>query len=403
MDTFSLGFITAIAAFLALDSLRRLYVERHRFAKEDLNDYDLSFAWRIVVFLIYPLLNLLALWASVTACQWFGGYVKSLSYGLLWYQVIPGEIASRTYLIPVLFSGEIAQMALVLLTLPALLFRPHPFLATLITYSCSFILAVDLIADPLLSIFGFGSTHWQMAVAYANKQELIALALVHFGLAVLYLIVLRTEAIQMLFARLIRPVAVEKLQKALAERKKENKDELNLVSLSNLIMLYEAAGFRRRADKELQNIKKHYDQDLCVLFDEAYLSYRRHQYQKGNTLFVAAADACPAASNELKSTLLAAAACCAHAGRQYETALNLVERALEFDYHCAVARMIKMDVLLRQGKEKKAVEELKTAMWTGINQNLEQSIPIDWQHTLKLINEAKTAKVLSTIGNKAKN
>ncbi len=397
MDTFCLGFITAIAAFVSLDSLRRLYIERHRFGKEDLNDYDQSFAWRIVIFLVYPLLNLLALWVSITACQWFGGYVKSLSYGLLWYQVIPGELSSRTDLIPVLFSGEIAQVLLVLFTLPALFFRPHPFLAMLLTYSCAFVLGVNFIADPLLSTFGFGSAHWQMAIAYAGRQELMVLAIIHFVLAALYLFVLNNQTIQMLFAHLIRPLAVEKLQKALTEHKAESKNESSLASVSNLIMLYETAGFRRQADKELQNIKKSYGQDLNINFVEAYLSYRRHKYQQACTLFVSAADACSPGSNELKSMLLAAAACCAHASRQYEAALNLVERALEFDHHCSLARMIKMDVLLRQGKDHKAAEELKTAMWTGFSHNLEQSIPIDWQRALSLINEGKTAKLLSTV------
>lgn len=280
MDTFYFGFITAMAAFVSLDSLRRLYIERHRFSKEELNDYDLAFAWRIVIFLVYPLLNLLALWASIIACQWFGGYVKGLSYGLLWYQVTPGELASRSYLMPVLFSGEIAQILLVLLTLPALFFRPHPFLAALLTYSCAFVLGVNLIADPLLSILGFGSAHWQMAIAYASKPELTALVAAHLLLAALYLAMLKNQSIQMLFAHLIRPVAVERLQKALAESKTENKDDLNLFSATKLIMLYEAAGFRRQADKELQNIKKRYAQNICVFFIEAYLSYRHPEHRE---------------------------------------------------------------------------------------------------------------------------
>lgn len=213
MDKFCSVFIIALVAFVSLDCLRRLYLERHRFAKEDLNDYDLSFAWRIVIFLIYPILNLLALWASVIACQWFGGYVKSMSYGLLWYQVIPNELASRAYLIPTLFAGEIIQLLLVLLILPALLFRPHPFLAMLITYSCSFLLAVNLIADPLLSIIGFGSSHWQIAVTYGTRHELIWLAVTHLVLGGLFIAVLKNNAAQMFFAQLLRPIAIERLKK----------------------------------------------------------------------------------------------------------------------------------------------------------------------------------------------
>jgi tetratricopeptide (TPR) repeat protein len=368
-----------------------------------LNDYDVSFAWRIVIFLIYPLLNLLALWSSSVACQWFGGYVKSLSYGLLWYQVVPGELASPSYLIPVLFSGEIAQTLLILLSLPALFFRPHPFFAMLLIYTCAFVMGINLIADPILSIFGFGSMHWQIAIACSSKAELVVLAMVHFLLAVIYLTVLKNQTFQMVFARLIRPIAVEKLQQALAERKAENKDGSSVVSLSELTMRYEAAGFHRQAAKELRNIKKRYGQEISVIFMEAYLSYRQHKYQRACNFFIAAGDACPPASNDLKGMFLGAAACCAHANRQYETALNLVGRALEFDHNCAIARMIKMDILLRQGKEKKAAEELKTVLWTGGNLNLEQSIPIDWQRAFKLLREEEASKFLSTIGNKVKN
>jgi len=401
MDTFCLGFITAFAAFLSLDSLRRLYLERHRFLKEDLNDYDVSFAWRIVIFLIYPLLNLLAFWASSIACQSFGGYVKSLSYGLLWYQVVPAELASPSYLIPVLFSGEIAQTLLVFLSLPALFFRPHPFFAMLLIYTSAFVMGINLIADPILSIFGFGSTHWQIAIAYGSKRELVVLAMVHLVLAVIYLIVLKNQTFQMIFARLIRPIAVEKLQKALSESKAEN--ETSAVSLSELTMRYEMAGFPRQAAKELRNMKRLYGRAISVIFMEAYLLYRQHKYQRACTFFIAAGDACPPASNELKGMFLGAAACCAHANRQYETALNLVGRALEFDHNCAMARMIKMDILLRQGKEKKAAEELKTVLWTGANLNFEQSIPIDWQRAIQLLKEEEASKFLSTIGNKVKN
>ncbi len=122
MDKFCFAIVTAITAFISLDTVRRLYADRHRFAKEDLNDYDLAFIWRIVIFLIYPLLNLMALWASVIACQYAGGYIKNMSYGLLWYQVIPDELASRAYLIPTLFAGELTQTLLVLILLLALFF-----------------------------------------------------------------------------------------------------------------------------------------------------------------------------------------------------------------------------------------------------------------------------------------
>ncbi len=383
VDRFITGFITALIALISIDCLRRLYLERQRFAKEDLNDYDLSLAWRIVIFLLYPIFNLLALWISVIACQWFGGYVKSMNYGLLWYQVIPDELASRAYLMPALFAGEVLQILLALLSLPALLFRPHPFLSTLIIYNCCFILAVNLIFDPCLSLLGFSSSHWQMAIAYGSRREIAWLAAAHLAFTAIFLIALKSSAIQMFFAKLSRPLAVEKLKKVLAE----NKDSASLPAACQLAMLYDATGFAGQARKQLQKLKKNSPQSLYTRFVEAYLTYRRRDYRLALKLFVAAAETSPQLSNELKSMFFAAAACCAHAQRDFTSALNLIERALEFDQHSSMARMVKVDVLLRQGKEQRAAEELQTALLGGLNPDLEQSIPIDWQKALRLISE----------------
>jgi tetratricopeptide (TPR) repeat protein len=403
MSKFYLGFITAVIVFISLDTLRRLYTERYRFSKEDLSEYDVSFGWRIVIFVICPLLNLLALWVSIVACQWFGGYVKALNYGLLWYQVIPGELASKHDLLLVLFSGELAQIFFVLLAMLALFFRPHPFLSMIITYSCAFVLGINLIADPLLSTIDLGSAHWQTIINNSNSQQLTVFIVAHLLFACVYLAILKSERVAMLFARLIRPMAVERLQNFLAEMQSTNSSTKNLsqpVLASNLILLYEAAGLKQSADRKLRIIKKQYT-GISVFFTEAYINYCRHKYKVAGKLFMAAADACVPEIDRLKSMLLAAAACCAQMNQNYEDALNLVERSLEFDHYSPMARIIKMDILLRQGKEKRAAEELKTFMWEGLNQNIEQSVPIDWNQALKLINECETSKVLSTIGNKA--
>jgi len=386
MDKICFSVVTAITALICLDTVRRLYVDRHRFTKEDLNDYDLAFIWRIVIFLIYPLLNAFALWVSIIACQWAGGYVRDISYGLLWYQVIPNELASRAYLIPTLFAGEIAQTLLVLVLLIALLFRPHPFLAMLITYTCTFVLSINLIVDPILSAFGFGSTHWQIAIHQASQQELSILALAHLVLALLFIALISSDTIQKLFAELIRPIAMERLKNALAE----NKDKSDLVAQCNLVMLYEGAGLSKQANKKLKEIQSSQPKALLTTFVEAYLFFRRRNYKQSLNLFLALAQSNLVSNNELKSMLFAAAACCAHASRNFPEALNLVDRALEFDYHCAMARMVKIDIYLKQGKEDKATEEFQTALFGGFDQSLEQIIPIDWQKAISLIRDVDT-------------
>ncbi len=389
MDKLCFAVVTAVTAFISLDTLRRLYFDRHRFSKEDLNDYDLAFVWRIVIFLIYPLLNLIALWVSVIACQWFGGYVKNISYGLLWYQVIPDELASRAYLMPTLFAGESAQTLLVVILLLALLFRPHPFLAMLITYTCTFVLSINLIVDPILSVIGFGSAHWQIAIMQGTGQELTVLTLVHLVLALVFIAIVSSQTIQNIFAELIRPIAMDKLKKALAENN-ANHTENDLVASCNLVILYEAAGLSKQASKKLREIKSNHPQALLVQFVEAYLSYKKRNYKQSLRLFLALADSSFPLNNELKSMFLAAAACSAHANRDFATTLNLIDRALEFDYNCGIARMIKIDIYLKQGKEEKAVDEFQTSLFVGLDQGIEQQIPIDWQKAVSLICDVDT-------------
>jgi hypothetical protein len=389
MDKLCFAIVTAVTTFISLDTVRRLYVDRHRFSKEDLNDYDLAFIWRIVIFLIYPLLNLISLWVCVIACQWSGGYVKSVSYGLLWYQVIPDELASRAYLMPTLFAGETAQTLLVLVLLLALLFRPHPFLAMLITYTCTFVLSINLIVDPILSTIGFGSAHWQLAIMQGTSREIVILTLVHSVLAIIFIALVNSQTVQKLFAELIRPIAMEKLKKALAEIH-ANHTEHDLVASCNLIMLYEAAGLSKQASKKLREIKSNHAQTLLAQFVDAYLSYKRRNFKQSLRLFLVLAESDFRLNNELKSMFFAAAACSAHSSRDFATTLNLVDRALEFDYSCKIARMLKIDIYLKEGKEEKAVNEFQTSLFVGLDQGLEQQIPIDWQKAISLIYDVDT-------------
>src|SRR6516165_10605421 len=138
MNQICLWSIAAVTGIVSLSTIWRVYTERTRFFKEDLNDSDSAFAWRLVIFVIFPLLTLVDLRTTAVCCELFGGYIKHWTYGLLWYQAIPAGLPSGDYLIPVLFAGTIATTVLTVLLLPALFFRPHPFVAMLIGYTAVF-------------------------------------------------------------------------------------------------------------------------------------------------------------------------------------------------------------------------------------------------------------------------
>jgi tetratricopeptide (TPR) repeat protein len=203
-------------------------------------------------------------------------------------------------------------------------------------------------------------------------------------LSIVFITLLSSQTIQRVFAELIRPIAMDRLKKALADNLANNSKD-NLVACCNLIILYEAAGLSKQASKNLKEIKAKHGQTLLVRFVEAYLSYRKRNYKRSLRLFLALADSDFPLGNELKSMFLAAAACSAHAGRDFATTLNLVDRALEFDYNCAIARMIKIDIYLKQGKEEKAANEFQTSLLVGLDQSIDQQLPIDWQKALSLI------------------
>src|SRR5437867_814003 len=126
--------ITGMAGLLALNTLWRLWSERERLGREDLSDEDRSFAWRVVFFLVFPFLNFLDLRSTIVAIDLLGGYVRSWSFGGYWYH-INSAIMPEHWILAALFAGAAAQMLLAILLLPSLLFRPHPFLATVIGYT----------------------------------------------------------------------------------------------------------------------------------------------------------------------------------------------------------------------------------------------------------------------------
>lgn len=389
MNQICLWCIAAVTGVVSLNTLWRVYAERARFLKEDLNDSDSAFAWRIVIFVIFPLLNLIDLRTTAVCCQLFGGYVKQWNYGLLWFQSILGGLASPE-LIPVLFAGTIATTVLTVLLLPALFFRPHPFVAMLIGYTAVFVPALNFLVDPLFSLAGMGSSRWQQAVAYGQPAQLLPLYAVHFALALVYMYILRSQWVRLWFSGLTRPSASEKLKRLLAA----NESLDNPKTACHLALLYEHAGLRRQAMHHLKRMKQECPDSLYTVFAEAYVYYRKRDYKKARRSFLFASDY-PTVDGELKAALLAASACSAFAEGDIIGALNLSERALEFDHYSLVARMVKVDVFLRQGKREQAGGELLSAMRMGLTEELEDKIPLDAERifrSISLTEERRAAK-----------
>lgn len=373
MNDIYLWCVTGMAGLVAVNTLWRLWTERDRLLREDLTDEDRAFAWRIVIFLIFPLLNFLDLRSTVVACDLFGGYIKSWAYGFMWYHVQPMGLPADQLMIPVFFAGAALQMLLAIFLLPSLLFRPHPFLATLVGYTVAFVFGLNLIIDPVLSAVGMGSPRWQIVYNVLTAEQRTTLFAVHIVAAGLYVIVMVSQRIRLLFAGLSRPSASDQLKKALSDYR-SRPDNPRLACRVGL--LYDRAGLRRRAKTQLKKLKVTYPNSLYTFFLEAVLSYKRRDYHAARQAFLLSSDF-PAVDGTLKASLLAAAACSAFAEDDIIGALNLSERALEFDDYCLVARMVKVDVFLRQGKKEEAGEEILLAMREGLTLDLEKKVPLD--------------------------
>jgi hypothetical protein len=384
MDQISLWCFTAVAGAVCLNTIWRIFSERDRFFKDDLSDTDSAFAWQIVIFLVMPLLTFLDFKTTAACCQLLGGSLTHLHYAILWYQGVPIDLPATKYFIPVLFSGMFAETALVLLILPALAFRPHPFVAMLIGYTAAFVPAMNLIVEPVLSIVGLGNPKWILAFEYGLKQQLVPLLGLHILLALVYLICLKSDTLRLWFSSLTRPDASDKLKATLASH--ENLD--NAKTACYLSLLYEGAGLRNKAQKQLNKLIKSCPDALHTIFADAYLSYRRRDYKRARKLFLQISDSI-SADPLLKASLLAASACSAFAEGDMTMALNLCERALEFDNRSLVARMVKVDVFLRKSEKDQARAELLLAMQLGLTPYLENKVPLDAELSFRLLSNAE--------------
>src|SRR5688572_14503680 len=74
MNEVYLWIVTAAIAAVAASTISRLWTDRARLWRDELQDEDRLFAWRIVLFLIYPLLVAVDLRSTLAAAQVFGGY-----------------------------------------------------------------------------------------------------------------------------------------------------------------------------------------------------------------------------------------------------------------------------------------------------------------------------------------
>jgi len=396
MNQISLYCVAAVTVLVALNTVWRLICERDRLAKEDLSDEDRSFAWTVVVFLVFPVITALDLRATQAVCEQLGGYLKSCTYGLLWYQAIPAGLPQEE-LIPVLFSGSIVAGLLCLSVLPSLLFRPHPFLSLVVGYTVAFVLGVYLIFDPILSLTGLGGLKWQLALTEGAPEERAPLIATHVALAVLYLLVIRNTKVRLWFSALTRPNASEELQEALYA--------LSLTPNSARLafkvgLLYDKAGLKKQAKRQLKKLRDEFNHALYASFLNSLIAYRTRDYKNAKRAFIYTSDF-PGVDGELKASLLAAGSCAAFGAGDLIGALNLCERALEFDDACLVARMVKVDVFLRQGKKEQAGEEILSAMRLGLTLDLENRVPLDtelaYEHIVAMEEARTTRQILQML------
>jgi hypothetical protein len=363
---------------IAASTIFQLIKDRACILRDDLREEERNLAWRMVIFLILPAIVALDLKTTIIAAEWCGGWVKDWSYGILWFEAIPRSLPDVDLLIPVLFVGVAMQFSLAVLLLPALFFRPHPFVATVIGYTISAIFGFNLILDPIISLFGAGTSRWQLAYSAIPKDQLMVVIGVYACAAVSMLLLSRSKALRLWFADLSRPLVAEELRSALYEAKTE---PASAYRTCRLAILLERAGMRSQAAGELHRLRATAAGSLYLYFLEPFMMYRRRRYDAARAGFERAA-AYAAIPETMRASFFAAAACSSFADGDTRRALNLCERALEFDAQCLIARMVKVDAYLRNGNKEQAGEEVLAAMKQGLDFDVEDKIPMDPETTI---------------------
>ncbi len=371
--------LTAVIIAIAAGTIFELWKQRHKLMADELDDDAKALCWRLVLFLVFPFIVWLDLRATLVATNHFGAWVKDWHYGLLWFSAVPQSLPHADLLIPVLFAGVLVQLLLVLCLLPSLFFRPHPFLATVITNTITLVIASNLILDPLLGFVKAGSSRWQIAYESAPRDSLLAILAVYSLLSVLFLFAVRSKRVRIFFADLTSPVLAEQLRIAISE---SACDRNNQFQICRLAVLYERAGMRSNAAKELLHLAKVSESSIYLPFLEGFLNYKRRNYKKARSAFEAAA-ALPDLNDALRATFFSAAACAAYGEGETEKALDLSQRSLEFDHCNLVARMVKVDAYMKIGKKELAGEEVLEALRQSPDFELEDRVPLNVELTLR--------------------
>jgi len=383
-----------IAVIVSLDTVVRLWTERHRLVKDELNDEDRSFVWRLVVFVVLPFLTLIDMRATDAAAGLAGGYLAHPAYGFIWYHGTLqglGQAAPATVAL-VYAAGALAQILFALLLVPALFFRPHPFFATFLGYTVAFTLALNLIMDPILSMAGLGLPRWAeiLKLGMANPQAVYLPVALQCGLTGLYLFFITSSSVRLWFSDLTRPQislelrqCLEKFEASLADPKSKHKTLTDNLYLE-LGLLYVRAGLTRQASKVLKQMQAAYPASICTSFLRAMLAFQERKYKEARQAFVFTSDF-GGVDGELRASLLAAAACSAYAQQDIEGSLDLCERALEFEDACLTARLVKVDAYLAKGKKEQAAQEIMVAMHLGLDFDLKDKVPVDSDRVFELM------------------
>lgn len=400
MDQVYLWTVSAIAAFLALSTLFRLAIKPSRIFSEELGDYDRAMVWQIVIFIVFPALNLLSLKATFAAIDYFGGYVQNWSFGMLWADCTPQGISNPDALACVYLAGPCLQLLFALALAPALLFRPHPFVVCLISYTICFIFALNLLLDPTMCALGLGGISWQVAYRFLSEPARNYLLAFNLSSALAFIAIFRSNSIRSFFAQLTRPVAFSALEIAKAQAQAfPHSAQL----ACRLALAYEQTGLLSQSYKQLKVMSKKFPETLWLPFLRGYLAYKKANYKLALASFSEASEM-PIAQGKLRSYFLAAQACSAFAQGKKLDALNLAERALEFDDHAFVARMVKVDVFLADGKKDQAANEVLQFLSKGFGtrdflskdidgqaSELKGKIPLDVEKTIDEIARAEDA------------
>ena len=353
--------LVALALMLAADTSIRLWTERHRLTKETLNDDDRAFAWRLVLFLVLPFLILI---------DWRAGDIPALhSYAG--------------------FAGEILQVLFAIVLIPAMVMRPHPFLATFLGYTIVFTLGLNFILQPIMTLSGvFGisgvfsgalggaadhATTISAKLGQVNSSNFLPYVVTHAALALAYVACLSNSHLRMWFSDLSRPHSSRELKERMTLWQ-EQKNDAN--ATLHLGLLYTKAGLGRQSRKMLKHLQQNFPDSMQTSFLKALLAFRQRQYAASKLGFIQTSEY-EGVDGELRASLLAAAACAAFAAGETVKSLNLCDRALEFEDACLTARMVRVDAYLAQGKKEQAAQEIMVAMHLGLDFDLKDNVPLD--------------------------